>query len=297
MKKLVYSKDALRLPPTLFTKGYKSVFAGSGCVMAVTSQGKLIQNTAEGVAPVNIRCYENVDIAEVAISGACPGMTIALDKSGRCCIDWSAADRYCTNSGYVRKAVSAVEQWHGIVAVAVSDAYFALDADGRVHFAALNDYNAREYAPTAEWENIVRIVAGPQNLIFGVTAEGRVLCTGSNCLGGPHGDMRTILDEIQYVADIGVMGAECGEIVVVFKDGRVKGLFSDIDDRMSVPRGKVLSSSQNCVVAKDAHGVLRFYCREPWIEEQFACLKNKSFESFALGDINSIYPFIAAISE
>jgi len=292
--RLIYSEGGLRMPSAIFCKGYKSVFAGSDCLIAITSAGKLLQKTWGSAVSLNEYAYNGMDLSKIAVSNACPGMTMALDSDGYCRIERNGISRYCTSSECRLRVLQAAAQWKGITDIAVSDAFFGLDTAGRVHVAALSDRGQTEYASAEKWENVTRIAVGLQNAIFGVTRDGRVLCAGANCLNGPHGDISGILAGLNGVAAIGAMGSECEEILVFFRDGRVKGLFSDIDD--IIPAGGIeVSSNAGCVAAKDGRGRLHFYCRNRDNEERFDELKGRMVENFALGDIDFINPFAAAL--
>ena len=199
----------------------KKLFAGHGCVMALTDEGEVLQKTLDPA--LSIRPEYWTRITDIAISQYWPALVVGLVSDGTCMVAKRALRRCCEIRGISFDAVNEqIKALKDIVAVRVSDAIFALDKTGRVHHIPLDRDD--DYKSVDSWENIVRIAVGSQCSVFGIDEAGHVHCAGANVSQGPHGDLRPRLAAQEGVVDVASMGSE-GELLLLMKeDGSVEDL-------------------------------------------------------------------------
>ena len=199
----------------------KKIVAGMNCIMVLTEEGEAFQKISRpGLA---IREDYWYDLKDIALSKSCEGAAIGLMNDGTCMISKRflrtfLREQNCRDTDF-HHINDTVKSWRNIVQVACSDAFFALDAEGRVHYMSFCR-GTDGYYETRFWENVAKIVPGPtQHAIFGITREGRVLCAGRNCTQGPQGGIRGKLAKFENVADIAASGAEGSRVYLVLRDG------------------------------------------------------------------------------
>ncbi len=200
------------------------VFGGNDCILAVTSDGRTLQKTKEPDLAVRTEYWTR--IKDISLSSWMRCHAIGLVSDGTCLVAKRALRYLCELYKEQHDSIpfdivnSEVKSWKDIVQTAVSDSYFALDKYGRVHVASASRNNQNEYASVSEWRNVKRIVTGPQNSVFGITRDGRILCAGENLIHGPHGSgYPSELAKLSGVYDLCAMGSECEDILIAMKDG------------------------------------------------------------------------------
>ena len=205
------------------------VYAGVNCIMAVTSDGRTLQKTTDPSFATQTSNWSH--IRQIAVSKWMPGLAIGLTGDGTCMVSKNVLrDLFRLHSGMYpsRRVLDEVKRWKNIIQVESSDSLFALDAYGRVHVSALDDFTDKDYRPEVErWSNVRRIVAGRQNSLLGITADGRVLCAGTSLRNGPRGDIAERAGALVGVRDAVPIGSECEEVLFAFQDGSVRDLYGE----------------------------------------------------------------------
>lgn len=274
-----------------FFKDITAVYAGKGCVMAMTGQGEVLQKVSNPDLAARMEYWTNIQ--EIAISQCFDSLALGLEKDGTCMVAKRALRRCCEITGVSFDWVnSQIRELKQIVKICVSDAIFALDSRGKVHCIPLT--RQHDYHGVASWENIVHICAGNQCSVFGITAEGKVLCAGHNCVAGPRGDLREKLASCRDVADICSLGSEGERVVLAFRDGTAADLsgepiLSGIADRFQS------NFCLGAVLRRD--GTLDFIPYHYPQTEDLEKLKNKPIKSFAVGLTENYNPFVIAVKE
>lgn len=221
MKKLLYTKNIGYRMADWKSEPIDRVYAGTNCIMAVTEDGRTLQKTVRPELAVRTAYWTR--ISQISVSAAMSCMAIGLVSDGTCLIAKRALRNLCRvwdRSDPFDVVNEQVKSWRNIVQVAASDAYFGLDGSGRVHLAAVTADERQAYAEALEWENVRRIVTGPQDAVFGITEEGRVLCAGVG-VKNAHRNLQSTLDGFRDVADVALTGSECERVVLALKDGTV----------------------------------------------------------------------------
>lgn len=271
----------------------RKVFAGNGCVMALTERGEVIQRVADKELAADLKRWQGVE--DIAISQCFPALAVGLREDGTCIVSEPALRRCCEIRGVnVGEVLRLIDSWRDIVQVQVSDAIFALDRFGRVHCAALGD--AGQYRDVEAWRSVARISAGSQCAVFGVTADGTVLCAGHNSVAGPHGDLRAKLEGVTGVADICATGAECQKLLLAYRDGTVKDLYGSTYGRKHAGRD-VFVSNFTVAAIRQADGTAVF---DPyWFPEteSLQALQGRPLRSCAMGHVSFENPFVIALGE
>lgn len=269
------------------------VYAGNGCVMAIDREGKALCRTAPGLEREDLDDW--IQIQSISVSQHVPGLAVGLTRDGTCLVTGKALKRFCETTGAsFRSAVATIASWRNIVQVQVSDAVFALDRWGRVHCVSLT--RGTDYSSLDQWRPVRRIVTGNQDAIFGITADGRVLCAGHNCLRGPRGDMTETLAALERVSDICAIGSECGRVIVACADGSLRDVFSG-ETLNGAHRGAPAFVSNYCLAA-----VMEKENRVDFVEQFFPkpealeALRGIRLQSVAVGHHDG-EPFVVAIRE
>ena len=279
------------------------VFAGTDCVLALTSDGRLLQKT--GRTSLAVRTQYWTRITDVALSGAAPCHAIGLVSDGTCLIAKRYPRQYCDDcrgeGALPFEAINgAVRSWKQITQVAVSDAFFALDSQGRVHTSPLSRSEQRAYEEVGTWRGIRSIATNACGSVFGITAEGRVLCAGENLTAGPRGDVRGRLSEFRDVTDVCTTGGECQEILIARKDGTIL----DLD-------GNELSAAAYTGPLRNGARIFRshFWYETVFLDREKRLMRishgdvsevfknSPPIASFAIGDCGFGKPFVIAVAE
>lgn len=297
MGKIIYTENIGFDMSDWESENIKKVYAGTDCIMALTTDGRVLQKVTDSEVAARTKFWNN--ITDIAVSGCLPGMAIGLVSDGTCMISKRPIRRYCDGNGISRqfdRINDAVKSWKDIVEVEASDAFFALDKHGRVHYVNLsNDYD--DYSATKSWENVVHIAVGTQNSVFGITADGRVLCTGGNLAGSIRRESRkSFFKDIEGAVDVCTSGSECERIYVAYKDGAVRVLTEDKVYYGCKNSAGVLEGKFNGALIHKADGCLEIEPYGFWGGD-YSVLDGVPVSSFAIGDINYGPLFAIAVKE
>lgn len=192
------------------------IFAGHGCVMALTSQGKVLQQVLDRELAADTRCWNS--IKSISISRCFPALAVGLTEEGACVISKNALKHACDCTGMnATKIQNELQSLNRITEILVSDSIFALDCCGKVHCIPLTAGD--DYKEVTSWSDVQHLAVGSQNSVFGITKNGTVLCAGSNLKGA-----KQHLEQLQGVVDVCAMGGECETVLLALSDGRVVDL-------------------------------------------------------------------------
>jgi hypothetical protein len=241
-------------------------------------------------------------IRQVSLSRWAVGPSIGLVSSGTCLIAKRPV-RYLTDprnfSGSVPfdRVNETVRGWKGIVQVAASDAFFALDTSGNVHCAPLGEDSLRSCRTVESWRNVSRIVTGTQGSVLGVTKDGKVLCAGANA---ERAHME--LSGLAGVMDIAPTGSECEQVIAAFEDGsvrdaRTKELLFTVSPSRAAGGKMILDAHFGYIVfaQKSDTELYRLAGRPEYCEPVFR--KKGRIVSFSVGDCSYSDPFVVAVVE
>ncbi len=279
------------------------VAAGSNCIMALTAEGKVLtksreigkdEETEPGFLKKIARFFlrdgseQWTGLKEIAVSGSA-GVAVGLMKNGNCVMKRLESCSAKLNAEIYRKAQIAVDSWRNIVAIAVSDAVFALDSFGRVYHAPLT--LGGSYRETAEWRNIVRLVIGGDGVVFGITSDGHVAVCGVNF----SKTLKRALESLRDAVDLGVAGTERKQVVVVHRDGTAEDLRTGARyDFLCIPESGCIQSHRGGMAVRDSAGVLHFIaCTETMLSP--VPFGSAAVSSFALGDVDHGPSFVIAL--
>lgn len=228
-----------------YSEDIVKIFAGDGCIMAITKEGKVLQKVEDEKLAARLEYWTNV--RTIAISQYAPALAVALLQDGTCMVSKRALRAWCCERerlsfDEINEQVRALKN---IVEIAVLDCIFALDDSGKVHHIPL--WRRDGYGEVKGWENVCHIVAGSQGAVFGITCDGKILCAGGTCIRGAHGDLRKHLNAFCDAVDICAIGSECEEIFVARADGRVVDLYGK--DLAVEHSGKRPVFDSNCSLA------------------------------------------------
>lgn len=283
----------------------ESVHAGVGAVMAITTTGHALQMTTNIATSYQSWYWHN--IRSLSMSKVIPGAAIGLHQDGTCVLTQNPIQldlsRHWDSHPYFMKSwfgsvIHQVHEWRDIVQVEMADAIFALDRNGRVHHACLPyPYEEKDWFKEADsWRDIVRIATGPQNALFGITSDGRVMATGGNPENnGLKGALATFSD----VTDLCVTGAESNHAYLLKKDGKVYNDRGEVEELPPVggDRYPVFGSHFNYLVLVRARNGKLFPldCNKDWLAEVRDWPPVRTF-SMGYTDIYGS-PFVVAITE
>ncbi len=263
----------------------KQIYAGTNCVMAITENGRVLQKITD--PDLAARCEYWTRVTQISISKWAPGFAIGLVEDGTCLISKKAVRARCDRP--FEDVNNAVKSWQNIVQVEVSDAFFALDKDGHVHYTALDDYCQKDYAEALSWNKVRRIVTGPQNSLFGITEDGTVLAAGANCRQN-----QARFAAFSDIADVFPIGSECEDLYLVRRDGRLVTLHGDtihpvLCGWMPTPSKALEGTFRTAYALTLDHVLLSLSDIRPVFDA--------SISSFAVGDDCYAPPFVLALGE
>ena len=275
------------------------VFAGTGCIMAVTEDGRTLQKIKDSSNAAAVKYWTRIQ--EISLSAWMSGVAIGLVSDGTCLIAKRPV-RFLTSPDNFEQTIpfdtvnNRVKSWNHIVQTAVSDTFFALNDEGKVVYSPLSRYTDKDYRNVLSWNNIGKIVVGLQNSIIGITKDGRLCCAGADLLRGPHGDVRARLASYTDVTDVCMTGSECEEILIAHRDGTVGVL-----GRNEILPVKTLAGEE-CVlkshftytvfILDENRNLIRFDRRTPTA----VFPQGTVISSFAVGDYH-YEPFVIALAE
>lgn len=249
-----------------------AVYAGTEAIMAITAEGHVLRKSAAG-SEVMPGFWSGV--GTIAMSACIPGTAIGLRQDGT-----------CVSCGTGK----SVAHWRNIRQVACSDGFFGLREDGTVVCLPFRDQG--QYAAAAGWRNVVRIVTGLQDTLYGITADGKVLVAGHCCSG-----IREKLAELTGVVDLRPTGGEGTELVYIRKDGSVHCLQGRVPE-ISVTAGEdpaIAAHFWYSVLVRDTSGKLQVVMDEANTLREVAGWK--PVRCFALGDGTDRCPFAIAVTK
>ncbi|MCR4644413.1 MAG: hypothetical protein K5695_03270 [Oscillospiraceae bacterium] len=293
MKKLIYTDNIGFDMDDWLNQPIKKVFAGTDCIMAVTEDGRTLQKIRHPRNAAAVIYWTRIQ--EIALSAWFPGLAIGLVSDGTCLI----AKKPTRNAISLRNQIpfeivnNKIKSWKHIVQVAVSDAFFALTDDGRVHYAALERNGEEDYRDVLSWRNVRRIVVGMQCSIIGITHDGQMLCAGHGLRKGPNGDVTERLAACHDVTDACISGSECEEIVIARKDGTVESITGHGEPIFGADgKEKMLRSHFGYyyyMLDAENHLFMKAYgAPKPVFPD------DPLIDSFAVGDIGYSEPFVIA---
>ena len=303
MKKLLYTKNIEFKMRDWKREPIVKVYAGTNCIMAVTSDGRTLQKTTDPDFAARTQYWTR--IRQIAVSKWATGHAIGLISDGTCMI----AKRFvrCAIKDDLSDGMlpfdsinDEVKSWKDIKQVAVSDSFFGLDRNGRVHISPLSRFEREEYAEVGTWTDVVRIVTGMQDSVFGITKDGSVLCAGANNTRGTDGGLRRQLAGLKNVTDVCTTGSESQSIFIAYRDGTVTDLSGNIifkNARTAAPGegGGVFQSHfmGDIFILDNRNKLIR--CEQGALTEVFN--RSPEISSFAVGDVGYGAPFVLAVAE
>ena len=280
-------------------ENFVKVVAGTGCIMGLTAEGEarqVIRNPHRA-----IREDYWYGLKDIAVSKIIEGAAIGLMKDGTCQIGKRAIRDLLGRARYAQpefeRINAMVKSWKNIVQVAASDAFFALDEAGRVHYIGINHSDVG-YLDIKSWENVAKVVpfAGSDG-VFGITKDGRVLGAGWNVTRGPMGDILNRLAELRDVTDIASAGSEGERILYTKADGTVWDLREGkLEGATCAPSGQTLEGQIVSNLIRNGDGTItaKHYNYCPYLEEVSAW---QNVSAMALGDQDFMDVFAIAILE
>ena len=314
MKKLLYTDNIGYSMDDWKTESIKKVFAGENCIMALTEDGRLL---CKDISDMNFsKTLGYFDIKQVSISKCGGYIWLALKNDGTCFSNYRTnpllKPEYSEREKKVSRQIEeTISGWHDIVQVAASDAYFALDRFGKVHYIPSSscllyheEYYQNEYRDVLLWENVKRISVHTQNGIFGITHDGKVLCSGGNTQHGARGKMD--FSHIPDIEDVYPSGSECEEVILCNKYGEVfnysgeKLISYDSIYVREDPTDRTLDGNFYYTVIMKTHNKRLVYIINPSsVRNNFKSVFPSEYriDSFAVGDNHYSMPFVIATAE
>lgn len=221
-----------------------ALFGGGSCLMAMTRDGRILRKTQTKSPFPYLDNWLQHDIFKITVGSLFSDFAIGLTRNGACIpmtekwmAHWwkSCASDYREYSHRYEKptnmpdsyenAVRKIRNLKNIRQVLISDAVFALDWFGFVHYIPF-PRSSELYHEVHNWRNVIRLIATPEANIFGITADGRVLAAGhSTGDHGPKGNVRDKIDALTDVAGFVPEGPECTDMYYIKYDGTLHSLF------------------------------------------------------------------------
>ncbi len=289
MYKLLYTSNVPFDMSDWNDKQIKRVFAGLNCIMAVTEDGKTLQKMQNRDDMARTQYWTRIQ--QIGISKWAEGAAIGLVADGTCMIAEkpvrSACEVFHLNFKHIN---DTVKSWTDVVQVAASDAFFALCSDGTVRYVSFCDRYQAEYEEIQGWRDVIKIVPGNQNSIFGITKDGKILSAGYNAM-----NTKRYLPQYQNVVDVFPAGSECEDLYILTADGSAFHTRNDLNilndgnpfqklDGHFGYRVFAMTQSQRVFALSDGNMASVF-------PEQYKII------SFAVGDIRYTEPFVIAVAE
>ena len=215
MYKLLYTPNVPFDMSDWEKKKITKVFAGMNCVMAITETGETLQKIRDTELMARTQFWKRV--RQISISKWAEGAAIGLIEDGTCMISKRPIRRLCKKFNLDFEHINnTVKSWTDVVQVEASDAFFALCADGTVRCVSFCERNSAEYQDVACWRDVVRIVTGVQNSVFGITKSGKILVAGYNAMHA-----KTKPSNYNDIIDLYPTGVECPSLHVLNTEGRI----------------------------------------------------------------------------
>lgn len=265
----------------------EKLYAGNECVMAITAEGEVLQKVQRAEYAARTIYWKNIQ--SIAISQFWTALAVGLVSDGTCMVSKRAL-RECCCEATRRRRFEDINAWlkelRDTVKIVVSDAIFALDKYGKVHHISL--WREDAYRSVDSWENVKHIVTGNQELVFGITDEGTVLCAGANVLRGPHGNWQEKLSVFHDVIDICAMGSEGEVILLALSDGRIVDLQGTVLENEHIGKTPVFTGNLDVSMAKMRNG--KFKLLPYGAGNQEALSSVSSAREVAVGSLGAGYP-------
>ena len=263
----------------------KRLFAGNECVMAITEDGKVLQKVQRAEYAARTIYWKN--IKSIAISSFWTALAVGLVSDGTCMVSKRALRECCAITERRFEFMNArLKELKDIVEIAVSDAIFALDKHGKVHHISL--WREDDYQSVDSWSNIRHIVTGNQNMVFGITNDGTVLCAGTNALRGPRGNLQEKLSVFHDVIDICAMGSEGERILLALSDGSIVDLQGNILANEHAGTVPLFTGNLSVSAVKMKTGKYKIFSYADINEETLAAAA--SARDVAIGSLEAGYP-------
>lgn len=274
MGKLIYTKNIPFSMRDWEQEDIVQVWAGSGCAMARTAEGKLLQKVIRQECAARTDYWSSV--RDVAISQLLQGTALGLKQDGTCMISKRPVRCLCQEHPRDFDQINdGIKAWRNVIQVAVSDAFFALDRDGKVHHVGFQPWNAG-YDRIESWSPVVRIVPGSQDALLGITGEGKLLYAGAN-----PAHLRADLEKAENVADGCFFGSESQTVLLVYKDGSAGYLNGE---RLWDSGVQGIKSDYLLAAAQMEDGSLRFETYGCNLNpEDYRCMENIPVVSYGIG--------------
>lgn len=292
MPKLIYTSNIPFDMSDWDKKCIKEVFAGTGCIMAITEDGETMQKIANESCMARTKYWTR--ISQIALSKWATGVAIGLVQDGTCMISKKpvreACENFCLNFDKIN---DTVKSWNNVVQVAASDAFFALHSDGTVSYVGFGQGAQKGYEEVTNWQNIKKIVTGTQCSVFGITESGEVLVAGAN-----GNNYKNKLDEYKNVVDLYPTGSECEDVYLLTADGVVSNLNGfhscKLFESGNVHKDKILDGNFEYKVfgLNEERMLVEVSSQEAVPVFDVNC----KVKSFAVGDLDYSEPFVIAVA-
>ena len=268
-------------------KQIKDIFAGKNCIMAITESGETLQKISNQEFMSRTQYWTR--IKQIGISKWAEGAAIGLVEDGTCLIAKKPIRLMCEERRLNFEHINdTVKSWKDVVQVAASDAFFALRSDGTVRYVSFCERYQAEYEEIKEWQEIIRIVTGAQNSIFGITKNGKILAAGTNVM-----NIKSHLSKFDNVVDAYPVGSECTDMYVLTTDGSVVRVRDDFYKLNIIDKPHKLDGHFNhkAFALTESQSVIDISVQnaKSVFPEQYKIL------SFAVGDSNYTVPFVVAV--
>lgn len=263
------------------------VAAGNGVVAVITRDHRVRHLALDPEYALREQYWTRV--TDIAVSQLIGGLCVGLIEDGTCMVSKRALRRASRNSADLETGQNAlfeqinhtISSWQNVVQVAVSDAIFALHADGTVSCCELRPGGKPpDYPEVPLWRDVKRIAVGLQCGVAGITEEGRVLVDGGNLTDGLHHRRPVFADGLD-ARDICLIGPECEAIYILDARGHVV-----TNDGKPVSQGvyrDVCSGWNGALLARDFDDRLRVLTpRLGYLEGEEACALWEGVRSYAL---------------
>ena len=287
MSRLLYTNNVPFDMSDWNEKKIKGIFAGKNCIMAITENGETLQKISNPEYMSRTQYWTR--IKQIGISKCADGVAIGLVEDGTCLIAKRPIRLMCEDLCLnFEKINDTVKSWNNVVQVAASDAFFALHADGTVRYVSFCERYQTEYEQIQEWREVIKIITGVQNSIFGITKNGKILAAGTNAM-----NIKNYLSKYDNVIDACPIGGECTDMYVLTMDGSVVRVRDDLNNLNIIDKPQKLDGHFNHKVfaLTESQSVVDISA----VNAKFVFPEQYKIKSFAVGDSDYTIPFIVAV--
>lgn len=287
MSRLLYTNNVPFDMSDWNEKQIKDIFAGKNCIMAITENRETLQKISNPEYMCRTQYWTR--IKQIGISKWAEGAAIGLVEDGTCLIAKRPIRLMCEERRLNFEHINdTVKSWKDVVQVAASDAFFALRTDGTVRYVSFCERYQAEYDVTKDWREVVKIVTGVQNSIFGITKNGKILAAGTDAM-----NIKSRISKFDNVIDVYPVGSECTDIYVLTTDGSVASARDDMSNLNISNKLLKLDGhfDYKAFALTESQSVIDISARNT---KSVFPEKNK-IVSFAVGDSNYTIPFVVAL--